>query len=153
MERSEPLHSESHRTSILTPTIALIGWALIIMGFWVGLKDGDWSSFGFLIPVGALLASSHWFLAPRRYNIYENRVVITYGRPRVRAFPFDEVSSVEVKTHSLGAEVRVQLKKGGYVGFAPQSTRPFHEALEDAFNHYHGFDPDSTAPEILPGDA
>ena len=86
-----------------------------------------------LLGLGAGLAGGHWFLAARRYEIYEEGVAVVFGKPRVRMVRYPEISDIEVIKHALGTELRLVLAQGGVVRIYPLHPREFHENLERAW--------------------
>ena len=154
MDLLEPLHSERHRSAILTRTVNLIAWLLITFAFLVGGRSTDgWVDAWPLLVIGLGLAGTHWFLAPRRYNIFEEHLVITYGKPRQRIISFDEMSDINIVRHPLGAELRIQRTNGRPVTIQPWNPRRFHEQLEEALNKFRGIEQKYQFPEAPPSEA
>lgn len=148
MDDPFPLHSEPHRTNFLTRGIGYMGWIMAILSFFLLVPgDPDPASFAVFFPTGVILAAVHWFMAPRRYNIFEKELVITYGKPRQRIIPFDDISDVEVKRHALGAEIRIHRSTDKAVSLHPWNPRRFHENLETALNRFRGVAPEDQPPE------
>ena len=148
MDDPFPLHSEPHRTNFLTRGIGYMGWFMIVVAIVVGGTDpGAWIDISVLLVVGIALAGFQWFMAPRRYKIFEKELVITYGKPRQRIIPFDDISDVEVKRHALGAEIRIHRSTDKAVSLHPWDPRRFHENLESALNRYRGVTPEEQPPE------
>ena len=148
LELAQPLLSERHRSAIMTRTIGFIGWFIIVLAFIVGASDAQawWEDALPLLGIGAVFAGAHWFLAPRRYNVYEEQLVIAYGKPRERVIPFDEISQLQVIRHLLGGEIRIHRTSGRAVSIQPWHPQRFLEAMEQALNRYRGVEPESEPP-------
>lgn len=132
------IYSERHRSTFLSNFLWYLGLLLVVaavLSFAFG--SGSWASRTFdvvvLLGLGAALAGGHWFLAARRYEIYEEGLVVVFGRPRVRLVRYTEVSDIEVLKHALGTELRLVLAQGGVVRIYPLHPREFHENLERAW--------------------
>lgn len=150
LELAQPLLSERHRSTIMTRLIGFIGWLMIVLAIIVGFKSAAaWREDALpLLGIGAAFAVSHWFLAPRRYNVYEEQLVIAYGKPRQRVIPFDEISELQVIRHLLGGEIRVHRTSGRAVSIQPWHPRRFLDAIEQAMNQYRGVEPESEPPQL-----
>jgi len=136
---SKLIYSEKHRSALITTLLGLLGLALIIIALVaagmsaVGTRD-LWSDAAFSLALGLVLAGSHWFLVPREYQVYSDRLVVTYGRPRILSVPFDNVASVDVLTHPLGTELRIRRARGRTLLLQPLGPKQFHQALQDALS-------------------
>ncbi len=102
-----------------------------------------------LIVLGLLVAAFNWFTTAKRYRIYQNALVVEYGRPRVKAFPFDGISHLELLELPLGARLRVRLHTGGRFIIATQNIEEFKDRLDEALARFNDtYQP----PQQLPGE-
>ena len=139
MEDLDPLHSERHRTTFLSSFLGYIGWIMVIVAIPVGfLGSGTWVDTVALLGLGSILGGSHWFIAPRRYNVFERALTISYGRPREKVVPFNDIAELEVKKHPLGTDIRVRLHVGRTLSLQPWHPREFYKSLENALKRHRG---------------
>lgn len=109
-----------------------------------------------LIVLGLAVAAFNWFTTARRYLIYQNALVVEYGRPRVKAFPFDGISHLELLEMPLGARLRVRMQNGGRFVIATQNIEEFRDRLDEALSRFNdtyqpqqqlpGEEPDNSTP-------
>ena len=102
------------------------------------LGSGTWIDTLALLVLGSILAGIHWFIAPRRYNVFERELTISYGRPREKVVPFNNIEELEVKKHPLGTDIGVRLHVGRTLILQPWHPREFHESLESALTRHRG---------------
>ncbi len=139
MDDTAILHSERHRTNFLTNLLGYMGWFMVIIAIPIGATGtGRWIDVPILLAFGFALAGSHWFLAPKRYNVFDKELVIAYGRPRQKVIAFDDIEELEVRRHALGAEIRVHRRAAKSFSLQPWNPRRFHESLQDALNRHRG---------------
>ena len=155
MNLDQPIFSERHRSSLLTRTLSIIGWVIMALAIFVGGSNADawWPDSLILLALGAVLVASHWFLAPRHYDIYDERLVITYGRPRKRTIPFDEISELQVVSHPLGTEIRIKRTRRWSLTIQPWQPKQYHARLEAAFNRFQAVKWRDQPTEPSPGNA
>ena len=130
MTESELIYSEQHRSTFLSNFMWYLGLLLVIAAVLsLAFGSGSWANRSFdvvvLLGLGALLAGGHWFMTPRRYEVYETGLAVVYGRPRVRFVRYPEISNIEVRSHALGTELRIHLARGvwcGFIRFIPGSS-------------------------------
>ena len=102
-----------------------------------------------LLVLGLAVAAFNWFTTAKRYRIYQNALVVEYGRPRVKAFPFDGISHLELLDLPLGARLRVRLHSGGRFIIATQNIEEFRDRLDEALARFNDtYQP----PQQLPGE-
>ena len=104
------------------------------------LGSGTWIDTLALLALGSILAGIHWFIAPRHYNVFDKELTISYGRPREKVIPFNDISELEVKKHPLGTDIRIRLHVGKTLSLQPLGPRQFHESLESALARHRGMD-------------
>ena len=146
-EEQKPFHEDVHRTNL---NLTLI-FAMIVAV--IGLYPAP--NMLFLIGFGVAIYS--WLSTPKRYQIYENALVIHYGRPRVKAYSFQEMSNIELLTLPIGDRLRIRMANGRRLMVLPKDSETFQVKLEEALNAFHngqqGADYDQetqlgTAPQI-----
>ncbi len=108
-----------------------------------------------LIILGLAVAAFNWFTTAKQYRIYENALVVVYGRPRVKAVPFEGISHVELLELPFGARLRVRMHNGGRFMIATQNIEEFRDRLDEALARFNdtyqpppqltGEDPDNSA--------
>ena len=123
----EPLYWDNHRVSVnLTMIFAL---AVAVLGLFSG---------GMLFFAGVGVAAYTWFTSPRRYLIYENVLVIQYGRPRVKVIDFANISHLEMLSLGIGDRLRVVLVSGKRTMVMSKNLETFRERLDEALERYRG---------------
>ena len=68
--------------------------------------------------------------------IYENALVIEYGRPRVKAIDFSTISHVEMLSLGVGDRLRVVLLNGKRIMVMARDLETFQEKLDEALEGY-----------------
>jgi hypothetical protein len=150
MERRQnpPLHSDRPRglvnfTLIFALIVAVYGLVSLRMG-----KDN-----GVLVVVGLGVAAFNWLSTPREYQIYQDTLVIAYGKPRVRVIPFERISgSPEVLRLVVGDRLRLQLVNGKRVIFQTRDLPTFHDRLAEALSSFRRDHPTVESSNQGPGD-
>jgi hypothetical protein len=125
--QDQPLYWDSPRsrfnaTLILSLVVALIG--LVTAGY-------------LLVLLGLVGAGFSWFTNAKQYLIYSNALVIVYGRPRVKAIPFPEISHLEMLVLPMGNRLRVRMISGKRIMIAVQNMEEFQARLEEALQSYN----------------
>lgn len=141
--KEQPLHWDDHRTKLnLTIAFALVVAVIGILGQPV------------LFVMGVGVAIYSWLTNPRQYLIYKDALVIVYGRPRVKAFPFQEIANLETLALPMGERLRVRLVNGRRIMLLTKDLDTFRTKLDEALEAFHGgqrgtdYDQD-TSPEPL----
>ena len=91
-----------------------------------------------LIVIGLAVLAWTWFTTPKQYLIYADTLVIVYGRPRVKAIPFSQLSHVERLTLPIGDRLRIRLVSGRRIMLSMRDTETFHDRLDEALDKFHG---------------
>ena len=126
----QPLYWDNHRVSVnLTMIFAL---AVAVLGLFSG---------GLLFFAGAGVAAYTWLTSPRRYLIFENALVIEYGRPRVKVIDFSNISHVEMLSLGVGERLRVVLLNGRRTMVMSKNLETFRERLDEALERYQSQNP------------
>lgn len=129
MQQEQPLHWDNHRSSF---NLTLI-FALIVA--FIGLLG----QFPLLI-IGLGVAAYSWLTNPRQYYIYRDALVIIYGRPRVKAIPFAEISHLETLALPMGERLRIRMVNGRRFLLMARDPETFRARLDEALAGYHGED-------------
>ena len=125
--QEQPLHWDNHRTNLnLTFIFALIVAVIGILG----------QPVLFVIGIGVAIYS--WLTNPKQYLIYRDALVIVYGRPRVKAYPFQEISHLETLSLPMGERLRVRMVNGSRIMLLTKDTDNFRAKLDEALEAFHG---------------
>jgi hypothetical protein len=129
--QEQPLHWDEHRTKLnLTIIFALIVAVLGIISA---------NPFLFIIGIGVAIYS--WLTNAKQYLIYRDALVIVYGRPRVKAFPFQEISHLETLSVPMGERLRVRMVNGKRVMLMTKDSDTFRAKFDEALDAFHGGQP------------
>ena len=101
----------------------------------------------FLI-LGLLVAGLNWFTSAKQYLIYTNALVVVYGRPRVKAYQFSNISHLEMLELPMGMRLRVRLTSGGRFMISTQNIEEFRDRLDEALAKFN----DTVPAQLLPGE-
>ena len=124
----EPIHWDNHRGSVNITLILALGVVVI----------GLFSQETQFVVIGLAVGAYSWFTNPTRYFIYSDSLVVVYGRPRVRAIPFTEISHVEMLSLPIGNRLRVRLMNGRRVMLTARDSETFFDRLDEALNSFRG---------------
>ena len=81
--------------------------------------------------------------------IFDDRLAIAYGRPRVRHIFFQQIDQVEVLRLAIGDRLRVRLRHGRPLFIQPNDLDQFHSRLDGALASYRRDHPEGLqGPEI-----
>lgn len=97
--------------------------------------------------MGLAFAAYTWLTTPKRYLIFENALVIEYGRPRVKVIDFSNISHVETLSLGVGARLRVVLIKGKRTMVMSKNLDTFRERLDEALERYQSQNPQGQGQE------
>ena len=125
--QEQPLHWDNHRTNLnLTFIFALIVAVIGILG----------QPVLFVIGVGVAIYS--WLTNPKQYLIYRDALVIVYGKPRIKAYPFQEISHLETLALPIGERLRVRMVNGRRIMLMTKDSETFRAKLDEALEAFHG---------------
>ena len=127
MEQYQPLHADRHRSSFNFSLILSLGVALI------GVVTGE----PLVVVIGLAFAAFAWFTTPSQYMIFNDRLVIAYGRPRIRHVLFQQVDQVEVLKLPIGHRILVRLTNGRRLMIQPRDAEEFQTRFQGALESYH----------------
>ena len=127
--RNQPIYWDNHKGAFNLTLILALG--VVVIGFISGPAPQ-------LIIIGLAVAAYSWFTNPKQYLIYTDTLVVVYGRPRVRAIPFREISHVEMLSLPIGDRLRVRLVSGRRVMLQARDSETFHDRLEEALDAFNG---------------
>ena len=127
--QEQPIHWDNHRTNLnLTFFFALIVAVIGVMG---GILNP-------LFPIGIGVAIYSWLTTPKQYLIYRDALVIIYGRPRIKPYPFQEISHLESLSLPIGERLRVRMANGRRIMLLTKDSDTFRAKLDEALDAFHG---------------
>lgn len=125
--QEQPLHWDNHRTNLnLTFIFALIVAVIGILG----------QPVLFVLGIGVAIYS--WLTNPKQYLIYRDALVIVYGRPRIKSYPFQEISHLETLSLPIGERLRVRMVNGRRIMLLTKDSDTFRAKLDEALDAFHG---------------
>ena len=140
---NQPIYEDRPKAGL---NITLILALVVVV---LGLLDAMNGSFPLLLILGLVVVAFNWFTTAKRYLIYQNALVVEYGRPRVKAYPYDGISHVELLELPLGARLRVRMHNGGRFMISTQNIEEFRDRLDEALSRFNDtYQP----PQQLPGE-
>ena len=85
----------------------------------------------FLVGLG--LALFVWLTTPRRYDLFRDRLVVSYGKPRRSVVSLSEIENTDVVSLPVGGtRLIVRRKRGRPLVLSPEDPHGFQEELEKA---------------------
>ena len=146
---NQPIYEDKPRSALnLRLIVGLLG---TLIGFIIMVTGGS----PLLFIVGLLILGFSWFTDAKQYQIYTNALVIIYGRPRVKAYPFTEISNLEMLALPMGQRLRVGLIGGGRFLISTANIEEFRDRLDEALAKFNdtyqgqqltGEEPDNSTP-------
>lgn len=132
----EPVVSSVHGTGVAYPQYPLSGLtpregysALDGVGAIAGILYGNLLIF----LVGLGLALFVWLTTPRRYDLFRDRLVVSYGKPRRSVVSLSEIENTDVVSLPVGGtRLIVRRKRGRPLVLSPEDPHGFQEELEKA---------------------
>ena len=134
--QGQPVHSDKHRVPV---NITLI-FALLVAGF------GLYTRNPLTIIVGLGVAIFTWFTSPREYQIYQDALVIVYGRPRVKVIYFNQITQLDVLQLVIGERLRVMLRNGRREVLQTRDPQTFHARFQGALDDFRRAHPELALP-------
>ena len=126
--QEQPLHWDGPKSKYNLTLIFSIVVAVI------GLATGA----TFLLLLGLLGAGMNWFTNAKRFLIYQNALVVVYGRPRVKVIPYSDISHLEMLAMPMGNRLRVRLVNSKRLVVSVSDVDEFRARLDDALEKYNG---------------
>lgn len=126
--QEQPLHWDSPKSKWNLTLIFSIVVAVI------GLATGA----TFLVILGLIGAGVNWFTNAKQFLIYQNALVVVYGRPRVKVIPFTEISHLEMLVLPMGNRLRVRMVSGKRLVVSVSDIDQFRARLDDALEKFNG---------------
>jgi hypothetical protein len=124
--QEEPLHWDNHRTKLNLTFI----FALVVVVFGILGQPAL-----FVIGIGVAIYS--WLTNPKQYLIYPDSLVIIYGRPRVKSYPFQDIANLELLTLPMGDRLRVRMVNGSRFMLMTKDSDTFRAKLDEALEAFH----------------
>jgi len=70
------------------------------------------------------------------YMVFNDRLVIAYGKPRVRNVLFQQIDEVQILTLVIGNRLLVRLKSGRRLLLQPRDIEQFQGRFQSALDSY-----------------
>lgn len=115
MESSRPVHTDRQRNSSFDFMRLGIIIVLVVMGILTK------SLVPFLFALGLFLF--HWLTRHRLYEIFPDRLVVHYGKPRKKTIPLDEIAEVRSMNLPFGGQ-GIILKRNRGIGLLLRPMDP-----------------------------
>ena len=64
--------------------------------------------------------------------------MIIYGRPRIKSYPFQEISHLETLSLPIGERLRVRMVNGRRIMLLTKDSDTFRAKLDEALDAFHG---------------
>ncbi len=85
------------------------------------------------VAMGAGLLGYVWFTRHAKYEVYQDRLVIYYGTPRIRSVPLADIAEVRLIRAPMGGQDLLVTRKGrGVMVIRPRDAEGFAAALGEA---------------------
>ena len=115
----QPSHQDRHASKLNITLVMAIG--VIVIGV---LGGGN----PLLVIVGVVFGLFSWLTTPSVYLLFSDRVVIFYGRPRLKSIPFLEIEDVDlIKLSYASSRLRLLQKGGQRTWLVPRDAEAFNE--------------------------
>ena len=144
MYQSPPIHTDRHKASFNFTLILSIG--VVVVGVLSGPEL-------ILIVMGIAFGGFAWFTTPTQYVIFEDRLQIVYGRPRIRDLGFQEVAGFEAISLPFGMRLMIVTDRGRRHFIQPRDPEQFGGLLQDALSRFrarYGMPEPQPPPESPP---
>ena len=138
MEQEQPLYSAQHSRSFFQRINVAIAAAVVVLGIF-----GNF----YLVLMGVGIGGLYWFTTAQKYQVYPDRLVIHYGRPRILEIPFETIRDANIVKVPLSAGVFIRRVGRPGVIIRPRGMDEFVDRLWEAIRANGG-----PAPEVLPPD-
>ena len=127
-QQQSPNHIDKHGMSINLTLILALG--MIGLGLLGSGSDG-----GFFIAIGVAFAAFSWLTTPRSYMVFDDRLVIMYGQPRIRVISFESIERTELLRLPIGDRVAIWLKTRKRYVLQPRNPGEFYGKLSEALGY------------------
>ncbi len=124
--QGQPMHMDTPKSRINVPMI--LASAVAIIGVFSSVV---------LIALGLVGMVFSWLTTPRQYLIYQNALVIVYGKPRSKVVPFSDIDQLEDLTMPRGdTALGVRLVSGKRAIISVVNLDEFKARLENAWESF-----------------
>lgn len=123
MQEEQPVYSVRHDRSFFQRINMAIAAGVVVFGVF-----GNF----ILVLMGITIGVLYWFTTAQQYHIYGDRLVITYGRPRILVIPLDSVRDVSIVKVPLSSGVFIRRVNRSGVIIRPQGMEEFVTRLWEA---------------------
>ncbi|MSQ22782.1 MAG: hypothetical protein EXR53_05700 [Dehalococcoidia bacterium] len=125
MTSPQPLHTDKSRNSM----IQLLSPALAAVMVVLGIINPDVVT----VTMGVGLLAYVWFTRHARYEIFQDRLIIYYGTPRIKNVLLADIAEVRLIKAPIGGQDLVVTRKGrGVLVIRPRDAEAFAAALGEA---------------------
>ena len=128
MEPEQAIHSDRHRASIFRR----LSFPLVVGVAVAALLYRDPVLFFLALGLGLFA----WVTTPTRYDIFRDRLVVNYGRPRRTVVSFADIMNAEVLKLAFGERLVVRRKSGRALLLSPGDLHSFQAELEKALGGF-----------------
>ena len=108
---------------------------MAILGFIGFVQSG---ALNLWLVLGIAVAAFSWFTNAKQYLVYQNALVVMYGRPRVKVIPYPDISHLEMLVMPTGNRLRVRLVSGKRLVVTVSDIDEFRARLDDALEKFNG---------------
>ena len=126
--QAQPIHWDSPKSKFNATLIFALVVAVI----------GLFTQQTFLVLLGLVGAGFNWFTNPKQFLIYENVLVVVYGKPRTKVVSYQDISHLELLVTPIGNRLRVRLINGKRMMVPVQDIDTFQAKLEEAMEKFQG---------------
>ena len=131
--QAQPLHQDSPKSRY---NIGLIlGGVVAVLGFIGLLQTGKLNLW---LILGVVAVGWSWFTNAKQYLIYQDALVVVYGSPRVKVFPFPDIADVDILSMPMGNRLRIRMVSGKRLIVSVRDIDQFHVRLNDALDNFGG---------------
>ena len=127
--QQQPLHWDTAKSSLNITLILSV--VVIVLGLVQGINP-------LLLVLGLAGAAWGWFTNARQYYIYPDALLIAYGRPRVKAYRFDDIEYLEMLVMPTGNRLRLRMANGQRVVISAKNIDEFRDRFDEALENYRG---------------
>ena len=101
-----------------------------------------------LVVVGLAVAAFSWLTTPSQYAVFNDRLIIYYGKPRVRHVLFQRIEHLELLSLPIGSRLRVRLEGGRFLFIQPRDAEEFESKFQVALDSYRRDHPGELQSQI-----
>ena len=127
----QPLHSDRNKSPFNFLLIA--GLVAIGLGLFFGAVNPS------MVVIGLGVVAYAWFTTPTKYELFNDRLIIKYGQPRIKHVMFQNIEGVDNLMVPLsGPRLRVREARGRGVWLTPRDPETFMDQFRQAMEAFRG---------------